>query len=121
MSVDRRSGITILFDAIGNPVKEFPSANNVTSTSNGKFPDGTWSFSHYNEHSESDATGPYGSNGIWVFDVPGRSGMGFHSGRSGPQSKTLGCIRTTDEATEFVKKYIETHNDPITSITVTQP
>lgn len=42
--------------------------------------------------------------------------MGIHSGRKGPQSKTLGCIRTTDDATAFLTGLNQT--DPLKTITV---
>lgn len=54
-----------------------------------------------------------------IFNVPGRTGMGLHSGRanSGAQNHpTLGCIRTTDAAMGFVRNLITT--DPVTSMTV---
>lgn len=103
-------------DRNGNVLRTFPVANNTTSTSNGPWPNGTYPYSHYQPHPESGATGPYGSNGNFVFDVPGRSGMGIHSGRRDPQSKTLGCIRTTDEATDFLRTLHGT--DPLQTITV---
>jgi len=60
--------------------------------------------------------GPFGSYGNFVFDVPGRTGMGVHSGRNGPQSRTQGCIRTTDDATRAIR---DLHAiDPLTIITV---
>jgi RHS repeat-associated protein len=107
--------VTII-DNSGNVVGTYPAANNTTSSSNGPWLSGTYPYSHYVPHPESGATGPYGSNGNFVFDVPGRSGMGVHSGRSGPQSKTLGCIRTTDEATEHLGRVNAV--DPIKTITV---
>ena len=61
-------------------------------------------------------TGPYGSNGNFVFTVKGRSGMGVHSGRKGPASKTLGCIRTTNKATKYLLELHKT--DALTSIKV---
>lgn len=33
-------------------------------------------------------------------NVSGRAGMGVHSGRNGPQSKAMVCIRTDDESME---------------------
>jgi hypothetical protein len=63
--------------------------------------------------------GPYGSNGIFVFSVPGHSGIGVHSGRAnkgGPLHPTKGCLRTTDEATDLIGK---THIvDPLNSLTI---
>lgn len=113
---DRSAGTISIYDNQGNQVGEYPAANNTTSTSGGPWPDGTYNYSHYMAHPESDAKGPYGSNGNFVFDVPGRTGMGIHSGRSGPQSKTLGCVRTTDEATDFLKNL--NNIDPLKTIKV---
>ncbi len=116
MVFDRSAGTITITDSSGNVAGTYPAANNTTSTSNGPWPNGTYPYSYYQPHPESDATGPYGSNGNFVFDVPGRSGMGIHSGRSGPQSKTLGCVRTTDEATDFLRDLHGT--DPLRTITV---
>jgi hypothetical protein len=69
-----------------------------------------------NPHSESGPNDAYGSNGIHVFDVPDRSGMGVHSGRSGPQSKTLGCVRTNEEGSAFIKDLHQT--DPLKTIRI---
>ena len=113
---DRGAGTITVTDGNGNTVGTFPAANNTTSSSNGPWPDGTYPYSHYVSHPESGANGPYGSNGNFVFAVPGRTGMGIHSGRNGPQSKTLGCVRTTDEATDFLR---DLHaNDPLRTIKV---
>lgn len=112
----RGAGTITIYDSNGNQIGQFPAANNTTSSSNGPWPNGTYDYSHYMSHPESGPNGPYGSNGNFVFDVPGRSGMGIHSGRSGPQSKTQGCIRTTDDATQFLRDLQNT--DPLQTITV---
>ncbi|HLE17459.1 MAG TPA: RHS repeat-associated core domain-containing protein [Syntrophales bacterium] len=110
------SGILTVYDKCGNQVGQFPAGNNTTSDSNGPWPPGTYKFSHYMPHPESGPTGPFGSYGNFVFDVPGRTGMGVHSGRNGPQSRTQGCIRTTDDATRAIR---DLHAiDPLTIITV---
>ncbi len=114
---DRGAGTITISDRNGNVVGTYPAANNTTSTSNGPWQNGTYDYSHYMSHPESGENGPYGSNGNFVFDVPGRSGMGIHSGRDGPESKTLGCIRTTDEATDKLRDLNRT--DPLKTITVT--
>lgn len=75
----------------------------------------TYNYAYHVPHTPVP-NGPYGSNGNFVFDVPGRTGMGIHSGRSGPQSKTLGCIRTTDGATDFLGDVNAV--DPITQMVV---
>ena len=116
VTFDRSAGTITVYDNQGNQVGQYPAGNNTTSTSNGAWPDGTYGYSHYVPHPESGAKGPYGSNGNFVFDVPGRPGMGIHSGRKGPQSKTLGCVRTTDDATDFLKGLNQT--DPLKMITV---
>jgi hypothetical protein len=81
------------------------AANNVDSHSNGPWPFGEFPLVYYNDLAADGPKGAYGSFGILVFNVPGRSGMGIHSGRwqvpdglgrSGPFHCTMGCIRTTD-------------------------
>ena len=113
---NRGAGTITITNSSGNVVGTYPAANNTTSNSNGSWPNGTYDYSHYMPHPESGPNGPYGSNGNFVFDVPGRSGMGIHSGRSGPQSKTQGCIRTTDDATDFLRQLQGI--DPLQAITV---
>jgi hypothetical protein len=54
-----------------------------------------------------------------VFDVPGHSGLAIHSGRSRPLSPTNGCIRTTDEATQFLNQL--NRSDPLKTLTVSPP
>ena len=86
----------------------FDAYNNVDSHSSGIWPDGTYSYVDYHAHPAlSDPDSEYGAHGILIFSVPGRSGMGVHSGRrsipdglgrTGPAHCTLGCIRTTDDA-----------------------
>jgi hypothetical protein len=116
LTFDRSSGNVTLYTAGGTEVGQFPAGNATASNSNGPWPAGTFPYSHYMPHPESDATGPYGSYGNFVFSVLGRSGMGVHSGRRSPGSKTMGCIRTTDEGTRTIG---ELHFlDPLTSITV---
>ncbi len=112
----RGNGMITINDGNNNLIGSYPAGNETSSSSNGPWPNGTFPYSHYVDHPESSKNGPYGSNGNFVFNVPGRVGMGIHSGRQGPKSKTLGCIRTTDEATSFLKSLII--DDPITSITI---
>ncbi len=86
----------------------FAACNNVDSTSKGIWPDGTFPYIAHVPHSKlSDPESAYGEDGILQFLVPGRPGMGVHSGRrdipdgrgrKGPAHCTMGCIRTTDEA-----------------------
>jgi hypothetical protein len=101
------------------------AANNVDSRCAGIWPEGIYAFAYYVAHPGDPPNSAYGSHGIFIFDVPGREGMGVHSGREGlPDGLgrrgvlhcTMGCIRTTDEATA---QLLRTHAaDPITSIAV---
>lgn len=71
-----------------------------------------------NPHPESGTNGPYGLHRIIIFNVPGRTGIGLHSGRanSGAQNHpTLVGIRTTDAAMGFVRNLITPA--PATSMT----
>lgn len=104
----------------------FPAGNNTTSRSGGPFPSGSFNFSHFSPHSGGDANSRFGSNGNFVFDVPGRTGMGVHSGRAnqcdlagrcGVEHATEGCIRTSDDATKYIKG-LHQNGDPVRSITV---
>ena len=111
---DDISQVIILWSRYGEILGEWSARNVVTYSANGQWPEGTFKFSYYNPHAERGPGGPYGSHGIFIFDVPGRTGMGVHSGRAnysgecyGPMClftlrPTLGCIRTTDVATEVI-------------------
>ena len=113
---NRRGGVMDVYDDSGNLLFSCVAGNNVTLWAKGPFPVGTFSFSHYNRHPGSGPTGPFGSYGIFIFNVPGRTGMGVHSGRQGPQSPTLGCIRTDDPCMLDLNGLHQ--RDPINSITV---
>jgi len=118
MTFNRANGSLTLYDKNGNVVAVCTAANNTTRSSNGPWPNGTYPFSSHNNH-PPDPNGPYGSYGIDVFDVPGRTGMGVHSGRAnsgGPSHPTLGCVRTTDDCMKQITDW-QTH-DPMTDITI---
>ncbi len=116
----KKNRITLIAND-GSKVAQYDAYNNVAS-GNAPFPQGIHKFSHTKKH-EDDAPGSaYGSFGIIVFNVPGRTGMGVHSGRvdaknnPGPKHPTNGCIRTTDEA---MKKIINLHqSDKVIQIKV---
>ena len=117
MTFNRANGSLTLYDKDGNVVAVCTAANNTTRSSNGPWPNGTYPFSSHNH--PPDPNGPYGSYGIDVFDVPGRTGMGVHSGRAnsgGPSHPTLGCVRTTDDCMKQITDW-QTH-DPMTDITI---
>ncbi|WP_321778399.1 RHS repeat-associated core domain-containing protein, partial [Sulfurimonas sp.] len=112
---NRENKTLTIYNSEGEKIISFPAQNNTTSKTR-PWKDGTYKYSHYKAHTESKKTGPYGSNGNFVFTVKGRSGMGVHSGRKGPASKTLGCIRTTNKATKYLLELHKT--DALTSIKV---
>jgi RHS repeat-associated protein len=109
-----------------SPGVTFPAGNNTTSASNGPWPNGTYNFTWQAPHPESGANGSYGSNGNWIFDVPNRTGMGIHAGRAettdarggrGTEHVTEGCIRTTDDGTDFIRE-LSGAGDPLSTLTV---
>jgi hypothetical protein len=110
----------------GPPVMAWPAHNQTTSDSNGPWPYGVYPWSHYNAHAEAGfAPGCYstafGCEGIHVFTVPGRPGLGVHAGRTLGQpgvagGKTHGCIRVPDDAMQRIN---QTHSsDPLKLIVV---
>ncbi len=107
----------LIFDKNGDLVGDFPAGNNTVN--HNPFPTGTWPYAYHNPHPESGPTGSYGSNGIFIFSVPGHMGLGVHSGRSGPLSKTMGCIRTTDPATKLIDEL--NRMDPLQTLTIGAP
>jgi hypothetical protein len=122
---DRVAELISLTRQDGSQVGSWPAANNVASGSK-PFPDGQWAFAYHKDHPEDP--GPdsaYGSYGIFIFTVPGRTGLGVHSGRAsvpdglgrvGPEHATNGCIRTTDDATLAILTLTAT--DALTTLTV---
>jgi hypothetical protein len=115
---DRGAGTLTVYGPGGQVVLVCVARNNTTRTSNGRWPNGTFPFAGHNNH-PADPNGPYGTHGIDIFDVPGRTGMGLHSGRAnrgGPNAPTLGCVRTTDDCMRDITNYQATH--PIESITI---
>jgi RHS repeat-associated protein len=117
---------TVTIVSVGGAEASFPAANNAQLTSNGPFPAGTFPYSYPVPHSGAGPDTAFGSYGGYYFSVPGRPGMGVHSGRSslcdlagrcGVQFATDGCIRTTDAATQAIQNLINS-GDPIQSITV---
>lgn len=122
---DASAGRVHVVDQYGESAGNFPASNNPVSTSLGEFPAGTYPFSWWNPHRGAGANSPFGSNGNFIFDVPNRQGMGVHSGRAnscsanrcGSDYPTDGCIRTTDDATEAIRR-LHTGGDPVRRITV---
>ncbi|HEV3262964.1 MAG TPA: hypothetical protein VG013_39385 [Gemmataceae bacterium] len=118
----RMSHTIELYSSKGQVLGSWTAYNNVDSRSRGIWPDGRYQFSNWNAHPGLGVDSSYGTHGIFVFDVPGRTGMGVHAGRlhvgrqQGPAHPTMGCIRTTEEA---MAKIQEVHSgDPHTHILV---
>ena len=103
-----------IFSAKGELLQTYPAANNTERKSNGPWPSGKYPFSRHKDHPENVTS--YGNNGNFIFDVPGRPGMGVHSGRGTPTYVTKGCVRTTDDATAYL---LDLHkNDPLEFIII---
>lgn len=126
LAFDRAAGFLTAAGKDGTPIGKWPAANNVDSHSHGQWPKGIFNFAYVVAHPGDDENSAYGSHGILVFTVPGRYGMGVHSGRQdipdglhriGVEHCTMGCIRTTDDAMAAI---VAMHKqDPIAVITVT--
>jgi RHS repeat-associated protein len=109
-------GTVTLYTSGGSQVAQFSAGNNVI-TGASHFPNGTFSYQEYHPHVDTpEDIVSYGSYGAFMFYVEGHQWMAIHAGRSGPTSKTKGCIRTTDEAMRTIG---ELHfYDPLTYIKV---
>ncbi|MGA1825362.1 MAG: CARDB domain-containing protein [bacterium] len=114
-----------LYSSSGNLIGTYPAGNNASNS----WAPGTYSFDYWKPHFESNINDAYGEFGNFVFNVPGRSGMGVHSGRysqGGPNYGTLGCIRTTHEGHKAImnthfgieETYLQIDPDPLTHIIV---
>ena len=123
---NRGNGTITVIDGNGNVVGTYPAANNAQTGSRGPWDPGTYDYSYHTTHPNDSPDSPYGSNGNFVFNVPGCTGCGVHSGRvntpdrrgrRGPQHATNGCIRTTDDATSQINN-LTSHGDPLTTLTV---
>ncbi len=122
-----KSSNTITILGNGEPVGIYPAANNVTSSSQGTWPNGTYSVMDTNEphtHNSGDTySGSYGVDGIYRADPfedgnCQRDGMGIHSGRNDIYTTpTNGCIRTTTPGMDAIQCSIDS-NGPLTTIIV---
>jgi RHS repeat-associated protein len=120
----RSTNTLTAFDDSGRQVASFPASNNAQRSSLGPRPNGAWDYAYHKDH-PADPNGPYGDYGIFIFRVPGRAGLGVHSGRRDRTDKegrrgynyaTNGCIRTTDDAMKQITDLNKT--DPLKRITV---
>jgi len=95
-----------LYSNQGNSLGWWEAYNNVAGTAVGVWPNGFYGFLYWKDHPESGINDGYGTKGIYIFHVPGRTGMGVHAGRKnsgGPKHVTMGCIRTTEEAMSMIE------------------
>ena len=103
-----------LYDSTGTLVYETTAGNNTVKPdgdplevgSNGPAPWGKWPVGAPISTGTSESYGPFflpiGAPG----DVARSRGIGLHGGRSGPQSRTEGCVRSGNAAiTEMVIKF----------------
>jgi hypothetical protein len=107
--------------------------NDVARHSLGTWPDGTYAWSHCNDHIADQNFLPgcfstaYGCYGIHVFATPNlvpiRSGLGVHAGRTRrdtpwwePGTLTMGCIRVPEDAMTVINQ--THHDDPLVRIVV---
>lgn len=115
---NRANGTLTLLNKNGNVVIVCDAGNNTAKHSKGPWPNGTYPYSWHHNH-PADPNGPFGSYGIFIFTVPGRPGMGVHSGRAnsgGPKHPTEGCVRTTDNCMQQINNFQAT--DPLKKITI---
>jgi hypothetical protein len=120
------SGTIDVINGGGQTVGSFPAANNAQMGSRGPLAPGTYDYVYHTTHPDDAPDSAFGSNGNFIFNVPGCVGCGVHSGRKnisdlagrkGVRHATNGCIRTTDEATDLIEQLIE-GGDPLTTLTV---
>lgn len=127
-AVDPSGLSTLVFDRYLNTLYAFdknnifkfscPAANRTDHRSKGPWPVGQFPYDHHNYH-PPNPNGSFGSYGIFIFDVPGRSNMGVHSGQAnsgGPSHPTFGCVRTDDPCMEKITDLNAT--DPLTILVV---
>ena len=87
----------------------FAAHNIADSTSKGIWPAGTYTYQRHTTHADDSPNSAYGKHGNFKFDTAAihRTDMGVHSGRAndrGTKHPTMGCIRTTDEATKLLSE-----------------
>jgi hypothetical protein len=117
----RAASQLMLESASGVPLGSWEAKNNPVAGAQ-PFPDGTWAFSWWSPHTGETENDAFGANGNFIFEVPGRTGMGVHSGRAnaappGPAHPTDGCIRTTGAATAKIRQ-VHDSGDRITELRV---
>jgi len=127
---DRATRILRVVDRNGNLIGEYEAGNMTTNptgdpytvNSFGPAPAGTFPVQPPINTDGLPEFGPY----FWPIgavgpnrgrlDIARQRGIGIHSGRSGSQSRTQGCIRISDEDSACL--YEATQDDPLTKITI---
>lgn len=130
VSFDRALGTARVYDSNGVLIGEYPAGNLTTNPagdpntvgSNGPAPAGVWPVQAPINTQGRPEYGPRfwpigarGPNGQRL-DIARQRGIGLHSGRRGPQSRTLGCIRINDSDSNTIAGQVA--NDPITEISI---
>jgi len=119
-----------LIDKDGNIVATYPAGNNTINPTgdpnkvgcNCPAPTGTFPVQKPINTAGHPEYGPYffpiGARGPLGqrLDIARQRGIGIHGGRRGPQSKTLGCIRVSDDTVISLYQFYQ--RDPITDITI---
>ncbi|MFA5329272.1 MAG: hypothetical protein WC384_15875 [Prolixibacteraceae bacterium] len=110
--------------ADGILIESYSAANNVDSSSQGIWTNGTFSMMDQNTPNTHTYDSSYGLNGIYranaFVDANGceRTFMGLHAGRSDDFTHpTMGCIRTTESAMSSLQCHIGSYGY-FSSITV---
>lgn len=131
-SFDRALGTITIYDDNGVRIESYNAGNRTINPtgdpyavgSNAPAPCGTFPVQPPITVSREEQArfGPYfwpigavGPNGERI-DIARQRGIGFHGGRSGPQSRTLGCIRASNA--DIIDVYNRTQADRITEITI---
>jgi len=126
LEYDASTGTLTVYDGAGNLVGTCPASNNAQRGSRGPWDAGTYNYAYHTTHPNDGPNSAFGSNGNFVFSVPGCTGCGVHSGRAdscdranrcGTDFATNGCIRTNDICTSLVMDLID-NGDPLTTLTV---
>ncbi len=109
VSGTKDNGIDKTFHAANNVVN--PTGDPMKPGSKGHMPDGNWNLGSMegNKASEKPAFGNVGFiplTDAGVGNQRGARGLGIHSGRgNNPERVPEGCIRTTDEAMQFLQEH----------------
>lgn len=117
------------------PPVQMKAGNNTTNQtgdpyargSNGPAPNGTYPVQKPIATGDSKSFGPYffpigdcgessTCTGEKAGDIARQRGVGIHAGRSGPEDKTNGCIRTSKE--DIVELHEMSQEEPLTEITI---